>query len=322
MLHFTHFGEWMTRKRILVFFLILSLGLSVPALVEAQTNQKYVLALQGPTWYHSALRVLVVPRYDQTWWNPGYLNSTLRAISQWNEAISYFATNHSEFAYLSRLVMAPKVSNVTIGGFDAAISWIEQFGNETCEAGLTRTTYTTLNVITNVAITFSALDCLGNVLSEVDMQNVALHELGHCWGLGHANVTGDLMYYAYTLNSPVREISTLDVYGLGTVFRWMANSEVYNPVNQGPPIYSVTLPASINYDYIPISENNIPPQSTVDQLRSLLDYFTQLVLQPAVLVLIVLGLSALAAYITISRTRKRHVNPRENVSPDNNVKTK
>jgi hypothetical protein len=92
----------MTKKGILAFVLVLSLSLSELVLVEAQTQQEYVLALQGPTWDHSTLTVLVIPRYDQTWWNPGYLNSTLRAISQWNDAISYFATSHSEFAYLSR----------------------------------------------------------------------------------------------------------------------------------------------------------------------------------------------------------------------------
>jgi hypothetical protein len=297
----------MTKKGILAFVLVLSLSLSELVLVEAQTQQEYVLALQGLTWDHSTLTVLVIPRYDQTWWNPGYLNSTLRAISQWNDAISYFATSHSEFAYLSRLKIAPKVSNVTVGGFDAYVSWIEQFGSETCEAGLTRTTYTSLNVITNSTLTFSALDCVGNVLSEVDMQNVALHELGHCWGLGHANFTGDLMYYAYTLNSPVRETSTLDVYGVSTVFRWMANSAVYDPVNQGLPTYSVTLPSTIKYEYMPISENNIPPQSTMEQVKSFLDDFTQFILQPEVLVLLLLAVSAVAAYAAISRIRRRQV---------------
>jgi predicted Zn-dependent protease len=297
----------MAKKEILVFFLVLSISLSTFGVLEARAQQVYVLALQGPTWNHSVLTVLVIPQYDQAWWNPGYLNSTLHAISQWNEALSYFATNHSEFAHLSRLTMVPQVSNITLYGFDAYLSWVEQFGNETCEAGLTRTTYNSLNVIANSTITLSALDCLGNVLSEVDMQNVALHELGHCWGLGHANFTGDVMYYAYTLNSPVRAVSTLDVYGLSQVFRWMASSEAYEPINQGSPIYSVALPANIDYEYLPISENNIPPQTTIDQIKSFLDGFTQFILQPEVLVLILLAVSAIAAYAAISRSRRMRI---------------
>ncbi len=295
----------MTNKFIPTFSLVLSLFLLF-SVAETQGQQDYSLALEGSTWNHQTITVLVVPRYDQSWWNPGYLNSTLRAISQWNDAISYFATNRSEFMYLSRLVMTPQISNVTIDGFDAYISWIEQFGNETCEAGLTRTTFTSANVIANSTITFSALDCVGNVLSETDMQNVALHELGHCWGLGHANFSGDLMYYAYSLNSPVREISSLDVYGVGIVFRWMATSGIYDPVNRGSPIYSVSLPSNISYIDMPISENNIPPQSTVDQIKSFLDDLSLVILQPEVLILLVLVVSAIVAYAVISRTRRTH----------------
>jgi hypothetical protein len=301
----------MTKKAILTLLLTLSLSLSTIALVGAQTQPEYVLALQGPTWDHSVITVLVVPKFDEAWWNPSYLNSTLHAIDQWNEAISYFASTHSDFAYLSLLRMEPQVSNSTIGGFDAYVSWIEQFGNETCEAGLTRTTYASSNIIINSTLTFSAYDCRGNILSETDMQNVALHELGHNMGLGHANFSGDPMYYAYTLNSPVRAISTLDVYGVGTVFRWMAYSQEFDPVNQGPPIYSVTLPLSIKYEYLPISEKDLPPQSAIDQIRIFLDNLPEFILQPEVLILILIAASAVIAYITITRVRRRPVVSRQ-----------
>ena len=297
----------MTKKTFLTLLLILCLPLSTLAQVAAQAQPEYVLALQGPTWDHSDITILLVPPSDEAWWNPAYLNSTLHAIDQWNEAISYFASNHSDFAYLSQLRMTPEVSNSTNRSFDAYISWIEQFGNETCEAGLTRTTYTSSNIITNSAISFSAYDCLGNVLSEVDMQNVALHELGHCMGLGHANYSGDVMYYAYALNSPIRALSTLDVYGIGTVFRWMAYSPEFNSVYQGPPTYSVTLPPRIEYEYVPISEKNLPPQSSIGQIRTFLDEVTQFILQPEVLILILLAASAVTAYVTITRMRRRHV---------------
>jgi hypothetical protein len=201
--------------------------------------------------------------------------------------------------------MLPEVSNSTSGNFDTSISWIEQFGNETCEAGLTRTTYWSTNVITSSTITLSAYDCRGNILNEVDMQNVVLHELGHCWGLGHANYTDDLMYFAYSLNSPVRAISTLDAYGVGTVFRWMAQLQDYNADNQGDPIYSVTLPSSIEYQYLPISANNIPAQSALAQVQIYLNGFLQFIVQPEVLIFVVLAAAALVAYSTISRSRRR-----------------
>jgi predicted Zn-dependent protease len=265
-----------------------------------------MLALQGSTWDHSNITILIVPAYDKSWWNPGYLNSSLHAISEWNGALSYFALNHSDFAYLSKLRMTAQVSNSTIEGFDAYISWIEQFENVTCEAGLSRTTYLpTTNVITKNEITLSAYDCRGNVLSETDEQNVALHELGHCLGLGHANYTDDLMYYAYSLGGSVRAISTLDTYGVGTVFRWMAYSQEYSPDNQGQPVYSVSLTPS-GYEYQPISDTDLPPQqSTLEKVGNFFDDFVQFVLQPEVLVLIILAFSASIGYLAISRIRRK-----------------
>jgi hypothetical protein len=265
-----------------------------------------MLALQGSTWDHSNITILIVPAYDKPWWNPGYLNSSLHAISEWNGALSYFASNHSDFAYLSKLRMSAQVSNSTSEGFNAYIYWIEQFDNVTCEAGLSRTTYLpTTNVITINEIILSAHDCNGNILSETDEQNVALHELGHCLGLGHANYTDDLMYYAYSLGGSVRAISTLDAYGVGTVFRWMAYSQEYSSNSQGQPVYSVSLTSS-EYEYQPISDTDLPPQSTLEKVGTFFDDFFQFMLQSEVFVFIILAVSALViGYLAMSRVRKK-----------------
>ena len=295
----------MTKKAALAALLVLTLSFSMFAVVDAQTTSDYEVALEGPTWGHSVITILVLPLYSQTWWNPSYLNATLRAISQWNDAFTYFASNYSDLAYVSGVQFSPEVSNFTLPGFDSYLTWVEQFGNETCEAGLTQTTYSSLNVISNSSIRFSAYDCQGNILTEVDMQNVALHELGHCVGLGHANYTDDTMYYAYTLGSSVRELSTLDIYGVATVFRWMAASPQYDAGNQGEPTYSVTLPPNIEYKYMPIPANDTPPKSAVAQILTFLNAFTQFVLQPEVLPLIVLAVATVVAYSTITRGRRR-----------------
>ncbi len=298
-------GELMTIKRLVVLCLLLSFSLIQLFLVEAQTQQTYVLPLQGPTWDHSSLSILVIPRYDQSWWNTGYLNSTLRAISQWNDAISYFAANHSEFAYLSRLRMTTEVSNVTVGGFDIYVSWIGQFGNETCDAGLTKTAYTSSNVITNSTVALSALDCLGNVLNEVDMQNVALHELGHSLGLGHSNYTGDTMYPVYTLLSPPRLISTLDVYGIALVFAWLDNSFSFYPVNDWLTASSAALPSSVAYENLPVSPQNVTPQTLSDNpVIQALTLLFELLLHRDILIVIVL-LIAVFLVISLFPRRKR-----------------
>ena len=294
-----------SRKSFLSILFVLSLSFSTLATTEAQLKSVYTLALQGSTWDHSSITILIVPAYDEPWWKPSYLNASLRAISEWNNALSYFASNHSDFAYLSKLRMSARVSNLTSEGFDAYISWIEQFGNVTCEAGLSRTTYLpTTKVITKNEITLSAYDCNGNVLSETDEQNVALHELGHCFGLGHANYTDDLMYYSYSLGGSVRAISALDAYGVGMVFRWMAYSQEYSSDNRGQPVYSVSLNSS-QYEYQPISDTDLPPQSTLEKVGSFFDDVVQFVLQPEVLVLIIIVVSALVGYLAISSIRRK-----------------
>jgi hypothetical protein len=65
------------KKPLLAILLILSFALSQAALAEAQTKTSYTLALQGPTWDHSTITVLIVAAYNESWWNPAYLNASL-----------------------------------------------------------------------------------------------------------------------------------------------------------------------------------------------------------------------------------------------------
>lgn len=299
----------MTRKS-LAILLILSLSFTPLAIAETQTKTEYVLALEGPTWKDSIINVLITPPSNESWWNPAYLNATLHAISEWNDAIAYFAANHTDFAYLSQLRMAPQVSNSSTNAeFESYVSWTDEFeSNVTCEAGLSKTTYDLTGVITNNSITIAAHDCYGNVLNEADSQNVVLHELGHMLGLGHSNYTGDLMYYAYTLGSPVRAISTLDLYGVGTVFRWMASSLEFDQANQGTPVYSDTLPPDIAYEYLPISEKNLPPQSTLDVITTTFLAFQGALSQLDFWVFMgLLTVAAIAGYVVLRRVRRRMI---------------
>lgn len=299
----------MIRKTILFLFLFLIIGLSFTVFyqVEAQTQTTYSLDLQGPAWNHSTINILINPQSDKSWWNPDYLDATLRAIDEWNSALSYFASNRSDFVYLSNVKMTYTISNSMDEPFDTILSWIEQFGNETCEAGLTRTSYDSLGLIFNTTLTMSAYDCRGNILNDIDMQNVALHELGHVLGLGHANSTSDLMYFAYTLGNPVRSVSTLDTYGVGVVFRWLAKSTEFNQDNQGDQISSVNLPSDIAYEALPIPINDIPPQSALGPAQMYFVDFLQFILQPVILTSILLAVAALLIYSIVARGRRKHV---------------
>jgi hypothetical protein len=220
------------------------------------------LQLQGFVWNHSTLNVLVVTADNESWWNPDYLSTSLRAIGQWNDAIAAFALNYSDFSYLSNLRIQPTISNISEPGFDIYITWTElPLSNMSDEVGLSQIFPNAESVIMNSTTILATHSNHGTSLNEVDMQNVALHELGHSLGLGHSNYTGDLMYAVYTMGTSPESISTLDVYGVATLFAWETNSTDFYPINDWLNENSVILPSTIEYRGLPVSSENASPQT-------------------------------------------------------------
>jgi len=146
------------------------------------------------------------------------------------------------------------------------------------------------------------------VLSEVDMQNIALHELGHSLGLGHINRTGDVMHLNYPLKTftQVRPLSTLDLYGVSIVFQWMSNSSP--PYHYRPQQSSVTLPPSIAFQYLPISNADLPLSQLLRTfIQNLINNVMNLIKRPETVILIVATgvILLVAALILAGRRLKR-----------------
>ena len=227
-----------------------------------QGQEVYSLQLQGFTWNHSTLSALIVTADNESWWNPLYTNATLRAFGQWNEAIADFAANQPEFAYLSDVRIQTSVSNGVRFGFDLYVNWTESPLSDTSdEIGLASTIVKADSTIENCTISLAVRTNHGVTLDKVDMQNIALHELGHGLGLGHSNHTDDLMYSFYSLGDSGKAVSTLDVYGVAAVFGWKADPENFYPVTGWLTENPVTLPSDIAYEGLPVSPQNVPPQT-------------------------------------------------------------
>ena len=116
--------------RFLLFLLVSSLFLAAffvcgSSGVQGQSSDVYSLQLQGFVWNHSALNVLVVTADNESWWSITYLNTAVRAIGQWNDAIAAFASNYSEFSYLSNVRIQTSISNDSEPGFDIYVNWTE-----------------------------------------------------------------------------------------------------------------------------------------------------------------------------------------------------
>ena len=273
--------------------------------VHGQSQEKYSLQLQGFVWSHSTLNALVVKSDNESWWETAFLNTSLRAIGQWNEAIATFAANNTDYSYLSSLNIQPTISNTTQPGYDIYVSWREtSFSKTSDEVGLSQISANYQKIITNCTINLAAHTLHGNTLNEGDMQNVALHELGHSLGLGHSNYTGDLMYAQYTTGSPANEVSTLDIYGVATVFAWETNTTTFYPANN--LANQVLLPAGITYQFLPTSQKNARPQTISN--NSVIQFFIlifEILIHQEIYPFIILFIVVLVIIAVFPRRRKR-----------------
>jgi Matrixin len=264
------------------------------------------LQLQGFVWNHSTLNALVVTANNDSWWNPDYLSTSLRAIGQWNDAIAAFASNYSDFSYLSSLRIQPTISNISEPGFDIYITWTElPLSNISDEVGLSQIFPNTESVIMNSTTVLATHSNHGNSLDEVDLQNVALHELGHSLGLGHSNYTGDLMYAVYTMGASPESISTLDVYGVATLFAWETNFTNFYPINDWLNESSVILPSAIEYRGLPVSSENASPQTLANNsVVQFLILVFEILIHPEILGIILVVVLVLLIVGLISRRRQ------------------
>ncbi len=269
--------------------------------VQGQSQDKYSLQLQGFVWSRSTLNALVVTSDNESWWNPSYLSSATRAIGQWNDAIAAFVSNYSDYSYLSNLRIQTTVSNVSLPGFDIYINWTDSsLSNMTDEIGLSQIFPDPESVIINSTIILGTHANHGEPLNEEDMQHIALHELGHSLGLGHSNYTGDVMYAIYSLGSPPSLISTLDVYGVATLFAWETNSTDFYPINDWLNLSFVTLPSgTVDYRFLSVSAENAAPQTLADNptIQFLIIVFETLIhpeiltfIIAVILILVIVGL--------------------------------
>lgn len=300
------------RRILLLFLLVSSLFLPYTVLndnqVRAQTEDTYTLQLQGFAWNRITLRTLILTPFNESWWDPVYLDCVLRAIGQWNDALRAFASNYSDFAYLSSLNIQSSVSNETLLGFDIYVNWTEvSMADSEDQVGLSKLFIESGGGIINSTITLSASTTHGVAISEGDAQNIAVHELGHSLGLGHCNYTGDLMYPAYTLQGSAQAISTLDAYGVARVFAWQLNESNFYPVRAWLKENSVSLPSTVPYENLPVSPENTVPESLVNNpVVQFLILIGQLLLHPEVLVVViaVIVLFVIIAVVPIKKKPK------------------
>jgi len=294
---------------------ILCLALATCVIGDAKTQTDYSIEVQDYTWDHSNLSVLIISQEEESWWDPVFINLTLRAVGVWNDAFVDFATRYPDFDYVSNLRLAPTVSNNSSPGFDISVTWVEGTVTEgSDQVGLTWTFPNRQGVFIRSNITLSTQNRLGS-LSDIEMQNIAQHEIGHALGLLHSNYTGDIMYPTTSATFSVRYISTLDAYGVAAVFGWMSVSPSFDPSNKEEVPSSVRLPSNIEYEYLAISAENLPPKGffdpVLDPIRNFLSAFFDYLLIPGRFMLFVLVMVALIIGMILYRVLRPTKNPKQ-----------
>ena len=189
-------------------------------------------------------------------------------------------------------------------GFDIYVNWIESpLSSTSNEVGLSRISSNGQRAIINCSINLAVHNNHGDVLSEGDLQSVALHELGHSLGLGHGNYTGDLMYSQYNMGSSAKAVSTLDVYAVATLFAWEANSTSFYPINRWLKENTVFLPPDIKYQGLPVSPQNASPETLLkNPIVQTLIFMFGVLIHPEILALVLLVIVIFVIVASVSYT--------------------
>lgn len=280
--------------------LALACCLIVPAI--AQSTDSYIIEVSGYSWNKTTLRALIVTSENETWWNSGYLNSTLRAIDDWNYAITYFSSKYSDLGYMRQVKLVSTISNESETGYDVIINFTESLQISGTDAIGLETKYplnngTVLKSVVTLSSRSSVLE-----LTQKDIQSVATHELAHSLGIGHSNMSSDPLYPSYDIYSSGFSISSLDFYGVSQNFRWLNQTE-QGKVNTSQ--FEVSLPNYMTYELSPVSQ--LAPTTLADNwfIRNVL-VVVNIILSPFIFpMLIILIILLIAVIFTYRKRRKR-----------------
>lgn len=287
-----------------LLLVIIIFGFFATVETRAQPQETPIIEVGGYLWNRTTLFVLIISD-NQSEWNSGLVNSTIRAVEDWNNVITSFATNYSSYNYISAVNLQIQVSNQIEPNFDIYVSFSETVSSSNQDSiGTATTTPYSNGTIQKCEITIATSSRYVE-LTQKDVQSVAAHEFGHALGIGHCNSSSDLMYPLFDVYGSDYGISTLNMYGVANAFNWIINPE--QPVPS--PKQEIALPANIPYEYI-VSAQPAPQALTDNPIVRALTVLVNVLLTPYVLIVIVVGISILVMIELAFRRQRKAKNRR------------
>ncbi|MBI4258383.1 MAG: matrixin family metalloprotease, partial [Thaumarchaeota archaeon] len=220
-------------------------------LTKETGQQSFSISLVSPyrgyaaSWSKTDLTVLVTttPTIGVTA-GSSQVTAAGKAVAEWNKALDWFADTNPSYSYLGNLNMNLYVAGVNDtaiqGRPDITIRFTNRLGSSQA-AGVANLEFSRGPSISGAEITVRTQGT-----SQMILQNVVLHELGHALGLGHAITLGDLMYSRLQRGADRSTIcpSTLDLFALASVYQWITVG-IYTPYRGS----SVSLPVNLPYNF-------------------------------------------------------------------------
>lgn len=280
--------------------LILSFPLGTLVAKGTEEQPDYSLGITGYSWGHSILTVSIYPQENEAWWDPAYLDAALHGVAQWNDAIEEFAATQAEFAFVGGLRFVPIITHELVDGFDIYISWIAEREGEQ-EIGEAQATVLSPCNIVNATICLKAIAPSGHIMTETDMQNIVVHELGHVIGLYHCNYSKDVMYSAVSYDEILKPLSSLDLYVVTQLFEPLLNSSHLSGEKRCPEVANLTLPSNVSYFDLEIGKENFPKTKSQNPVEIVVAFL----LRPNVLAIFVIILPLLIVVVLFVKDRRK-----------------
>lgn len=260
---------------------------------------EHTIETRGHTWPKYSIQICIISHENQSWWEPQYLDSALNGIAMWNDALTDFSLTYPKFGYLSRLSFVPTIETKPVSGFDIYMGWVAECELESTIGQTSVLVNSQCNII-NSTVCLAAKAPSGHIMTEVDMQNIIVHELGHNFGLSHSSHSEDVMYNVVQYRETVKQLSTLDLYAVSQNFFWINNSTQLPSANPCPEASVLSLPSNIPYSFFPIGSDNIPEHNP----QNFIEKATEFILHPEILILLLVG-AILLLFVTIMRIRRQ-----------------